>query len=91
MNNRLAVLKEQLERRLDAIIDPVTGKGLFTSGRISGLETRDGGKVSFTIEAPAEAADRYVAVRDRAEAEARAERGVTSVIAVLTAHEAKPA
>jgi ATP-binding protein involved in chromosome partitioning len=68
----------------------LSGKGLFTSGRISGLEVQAGGKVSFTIEAPAEAAERYVPVRDRAEAEARALRGVTSVIAVLTAHEAKP-
>jgi ATP-binding protein involved in chromosome partitioning len=89
MNNRLAALKQRLEERLDAIGDPITGKGLFTSGRISGLEARDGGKVSFTIEAPADAAERYVAVRDRAEAEARAIVGVTSVIAVLTAHEAK--
>jgi ATP-binding protein involved in chromosome partitioning len=91
MNNQLARLEKQLKERLDAIEDPVTGKGLFTSGRVSGLMAQDGGKVSFTIEAPAEAAQRYVEVRDRAEAEARAVRSVTSVIAVLTAHEAKPA
>jgi ATP-binding protein involved in chromosome partitioning len=91
MNNRLALLKEQLQERLDAISDPITRKGLFTSGRISGLEAREGGKVSFTIEAPAGAVERYVEVRDRAEAEARALKGVDSVIAVLTAHEAKPA
>lgn len=90
MNNQLARLKEDLSKRLDAINDPLTGKGLFTSGRIAGLEASDGGKVSFTIEAPADAAQRYIEVRDRAEAEARAVRGVTSVIAVLTAHEAKP-
>jgi ATP-binding protein involved in chromosome partitioning len=64
---------------------------LFTSGRISGLEAREDGKVSFTIEAPADAAERYVALRNTAEAEARALPGVTSVTAVLTAHEAKPA
>ncbi len=91
MNNQLAALKEQVEARLDAINDPISGKGLFTSGRISGLDAREGGKVSFTIEAPADAAERYVAVRDRAEAETRALKGVTSVIAVLTAHEPKPA
>jgi ATP-binding protein involved in chromosome partitioning len=90
MNNRLAALKQSVEARLDAINDPLTGKGLFTSGRISGLDAREGGKVSFTIEAPAEAAERYVPLRDRAEAEVRALGGVTSVIAVLTAHEAKP-
>lgn len=91
MNNRLAALKERVEQRLEAIDDPVTGKGLFTSGRVLGFDVKDGGKVSFTIEAPGDAAERYVAVRDRAEAEARAVPGVTSVIAVLTAHEAKPA
>jgi ATP-binding protein involved in chromosome partitioning len=91
MNNRLARLKEQLEERLDAINDPLTGKGLFTSGRVTGLEVTDAGKVSFTIEAPADVARQYVEIRDRAEAEARALRGVTSVIAVLTAHEATPA
>ena len=91
MNNRLARLKDQLRQRLDAIEDPLTGKGLFTSGRIAGLEASEDGKVSFTLEAPPEAAQRYVEIRDRAEAEARALRGVTSVIAVLTAHEAKPA
>jgi ATP-binding protein involved in chromosome partitioning len=90
MNNRLARLKDQLKERLDAIRDPVTGKGLFTSGRVVGLEASEDGKVSFTIEAPADAAQAYVELRDCAEAEARALRGVTSVIAVLTAHEAKP-
>ena len=90
MNNRLAPAREDLEARLDAIADPITGKGLFTSGRISGLDVRDG-KVSFTIEAPAGVAEHYVAARDRAEAAARAAPGVTAVTAVLTAHEAKPA
>ena len=88
MNNRLALLKQQVKERLDSIPDPVSGKGLFTSGRIAGLDAGEGGKVSFTIEAPADAAKQYVPVRDRAEAEARAVGGVTSVIAVLTAHEA---
>jgi ATP-binding protein involved in chromosome partitioning len=91
MNNRLAALHERLRERLDAISDPLTGKGLFTSGRISGLDARLDGRVSFTIEAPGEAAESYLAVRDRAEAETRALPGVTSVTAVLTAHEPKRA
>lgn len=91
MNNRLALIREALETRLDAIKDPLTGKGLFTSGRISGLEAHDGGKVSFTLEAPAASVAQYVALRDRAESEARAVKGVTSVTAVLTAHEGTPA
>ncbi|MEQ1617300.1 MAG: Mrp/NBP35 family ATP-binding protein [Terricaulis sp.] len=86
MNNRLA----QLQERLDAIEDPLTGKGLFTSGRILGLDWREDGKVSFTIEAPAGEAARYAQLRDRAETEARALSGVTSVVAVLTAHAGAP-
>lgn len=86
MNNRLALLQE----RLDTIEDPLTGKGLFTSGRISGLQTGEDGKVSFTIEAPPEAVARYALLRDRAEAAARSLPGVKSVVAVLTAHEGKP-
>ncbi len=91
MNNHLARLRQAVEERLDGIIDPLTGKGLFASARVSGLATTDDGKVSFTIEAPATSVKSYVALRDRAEAEIRGLRGVTSVIAVLTAHEAKTA
>ncbi|HYD89362.1 MAG TPA: Mrp/NBP35 family ATP-binding protein [Vitreimonas sp.] len=90
MNNRLALLRESVEQRLDAIRDPSTGKGLFTSGRISGLEVRWDGKVSFTLEAPPEVAEHYVAVRDRADAEVRKIEGVRGVTAVLTAHGPKP-
>ncbi len=94
MNNPLALIEKRLRERLDAIEDPLTGKGLFTTGRISGLEVQAqgpaGAKVSFTVEAPADAVARYVPVRDRAEAEVRALPGVGKVIAVLTAHESKP-
>lgn len=86
MNNQLARLQECL----DTIKDPLTGKGLFTSGRIAGLTEAKDGKVSFTIEAPADAVAAYAPLRDRAEAEVRALTGVTSVVAVLTAHEATP-
>jgi ATP-binding protein involved in chromosome partitioning len=89
MKDRPAPLRDQIIARLDAIADPLTGKGLFAAQRITGLEAGDA-KVSFTIEAPAEAVSQYVLVRDQAEAAARAVRGVKSVIAVLTAHEPKP-
>ena len=51
MNNRQALSREDIEKRLDAIRDPITGRGLCASDRVSGLDVRDG-KVSFTIEAP---------------------------------------
>lgn len=85
MNNRLADLTERVKARLDAIKDPISGKGLFTSGRVTGLDTRVDGKVSFTIEAPKDVAELYVPVRDRAEDGVRGVDGVTNVIAVLTA------
>ncbi len=85
MNNRLADLTERVKARLNAIKDPIGGKGLFTSGRVKGLDARADGKVSFTIEAPADVAELYAPVRDRAEAAARSVDGVTSVTAVLTA------
>jgi len=91
MNNRLALITEQLKSRLDAINDPLSGKGLFTAGRISGLQAHEDGKVSFTIEAPAAASAQYVALRAEAENAARSVEGVTRVIAVLTAHEAAKA
>lgn len=87
MNNQLALTTEQLKDRLDAINDPLSGKGLFTSGRISGLVAHEDGKVSFTIEAPANAAAQYVALRDAAEKALLSVPGVRSVTAVLTAHE----
>ncbi|MEQ1818693.1 MAG: Mrp/NBP35 family ATP-binding protein [Terricaulis sp.] len=91
MNNQLADLTERVKARLDAIKDPISGKGLFTSGRVTGLEARDDGKVSFTIEAPADVAELYVPVRDRAENAACDTEGVTSVLAVLTAESAAKA
>jgi ATP-binding protein involved in chromosome partitioning len=91
MNNRLAALQRNLEAKLDQISDPVTGKGLFASGRIAGLSVNEAGKVSFTIEAPAGVADLYGVVREHAAAAARELDGVSNVLAVLTAHDAAPA
>ncbi|MEZ5961678.1 MAG: Mrp/NBP35 family ATP-binding protein [Hyphomonadaceae bacterium] len=85
MNNRLADLTERVKARLNAIKDPISGKGLFTSGRVTGLEAREDGKVSFTIEAPADVAELFAPVRDRAEDATRGVEGVKNVIAVLTA------
>jgi ATP-binding protein involved in chromosome partitioning len=69
---------------LDAIVDPVSGKGLAASGRISGLVVRDDGRIGFVLETGAGEADEPL--RSRAEAAARAVAGVTGVTAVLTAH-----
>lgn len=91
MNNQLADLAKRVKARLDTIKDPISGKGLFTSGRVTGLDARADGKVSFTIEAPADVAELFTPVRDRAEDAARSVDGVTHVIAVLTAEAAAKA
>jgi ATP-binding protein involved in chromosome partitioning len=87
MNIPLAPSAEEISARLEAIKDPLTGKGLASAARIAGLAAHEDGKVSFTIEAPAEAISQYHAVRDAAESAARAVPGVKAVTAVLTAHE----
>ncbi|MDX2276403.1 MAG: Mrp/NBP35 family ATP-binding protein [Hyphomonadaceae bacterium] len=89
MNTRLAALEKALEARLDSVKDPVSGKGLFTAGRIAGLAIDANGKASFTIEAPPNEAERYAKARLEAETAARTLAGVTGVTAVLTAHQAE--
>ncbi len=86
MNKPLAGIEDDLRARLDTIKDPITGKGLVASRRVTGLAADASGKVSFTIEAPHAAIDRYKGVRDAAEKAARAAPGVSHVTAVLTAH-----
>ena len=80
-------LRRAVSDRLDAIADPVTGKGLIAAGRISGLLLSEDGKVSFALEAPADAAQAFAQVREAAESAVRALKGVSKVTAVLTAHE----
>ena len=86
-NTLLARARAELSKRLDAIADPATGKGLIAAGRITGLALGEDGKAAFALEAPHGQAERYAAVRDAAEAAAKSVEGVTRVTAVLTTHE----
>lgn len=86
MNNPLAHERQAILEALDRVRDPLSGEGLVTAGRVQGLSLRPDGAVSFVLEAPPDAADRYAPVRDEAEAAVRAQKGVTGVTAVLTAH-----
>ena len=85
MNNRLTAKEEEISRALDRVKDPVTGKGIFTAGRVSGLSLRDDGRVAFVIDAPPNGAEFYEKVRESAEKAVRGVRGVSGVTAVLTA------
>ncbi len=92
MNTSLKTLQERISRALDAVKDPLSGKGLLATGRIQGLGCGEDGRVRFTIEAPAGSERAFAAVRDAAEKAVASIRGVTGVTAVLTAHaEPKPA
>jgi ATP-binding protein involved in chromosome partitioning len=88
MNNQIAASRDEIVARLDAIPDPLNGEGLMAAGRIQGLSIDDAGKVSFTLEAPRDAIAAFQPIRDAAEIAVRAAPGVSSVLAVLTAHEA---
>ena len=76
-------LESRVRTALDAVKDPVSGKGLYASGRISGLVVRPDGKVGFVLETGAGAVDEPL--RKSAEAAVASVAGVSAVTAVLTA------
>ena len=91
MNTSLTARREAISRALDAIKDPLSGKGLVAAGRIGNLLLSQDGGVLFAIEAPAGQGQSYASVRDAAESAALAVAGTTKVTAVLTAHADAPA
>jgi ATP-binding protein involved in chromosome partitioning len=76
-------LETAIRAALDAVKDPVSGKGLVASGRIAGLVVRPDGKVGFVLETSSGAADEPL--RKAAEAAVAGVPGVAAVTAVLTA------
>ncbi|MFZ4686351.1 MAG: P-loop NTPase [Hyphomonadaceae bacterium] len=76
-------LEARVRAALDGVKDPVSGKGLVASGRVSGLVVRPDGKVGFVLETAVGAADEPL--RKAAEAAATRAPGVSAVTAVLTA------
>jgi len=76
-------LEKAVRAALDAVIDPVGGKGLVASGRVTGLVVRDDGRVGFALETSVGAADEPL--RRIAASAAAAVAGVAAVTAVLTA------
>jgi ATP-binding protein involved in chromosome partitioning len=78
-----SALEAAVRAALNAVKDPVSGKGLSASGRISGLVVRPDGKVGFVLETSSGAADEPL--RKAAERAAAGVAGVSAVTAVLTA------
>lgn len=81
-----SALETAVRAALDAVADPVSGKGLSVSGRVAGLVVRPDGKVGFVLETSVGAADEPL--RKAAEDAVAAVKGVTAVTAVLTAEAA---
>jgi ATP-binding protein involved in chromosome partitioning len=84
MNSSLRNLDHTIKEALNAIIDPLSGKGLCDAGLVNGLSVDEGRRVRFVIEAPFGRAGAYTAIRDQAEAAVRALPGVDALTAVLT-------
>lgn len=79
-------LETAVRAALDTVTDPVSGKGLATSGRVTGLVVRPDGKVGFVLETGVGAAEEPL--RHKAEEAVAGVKGVTAVTAVLTAEAA---
>lgn len=82
MVDRAAVLAT-----LEAISDPVSGRGLVSAGLVQGLVVVDD-RAGFALEAPADSAALYAPVRDAAEAALQALDGMKRVSVILTAEAA---
>ena len=77
--------EDDVRRALDAVRDPITGRGVVEAGLISGLVVRNN-HVSFAVEVPPERGHASEPLRKACEDAANRVPGVLSVTAVLTAH-----
>lgn len=73
---------------LDAVIDPISGRGLVAAGLVQGLVVGED-RAGFALEVESAKAALYAPVRDAAEAALKALPGMTRVSVILTA-EARP-
>ena len=75
---------------LDAVIDPVSGRGLVAAGLVQGLVVADD-RAGFAMEVERSQAAAYAPVRDAAEAALKALPGMSRVSVILTAEAKAPA
>jgi ATP-binding protein involved in chromosome partitioning len=81
--------QDDVRAALCTIIDPVSGKDIIANDMVSGLVIKDR-NIGFAIEIDPADADRMEPLRKAAERAVLALDGVSSVSAVLTAHNAAP-
>lgn len=84
----MTVTRQQVEECLKSVLLP-NGKNIVAADIVRAV-TISGTKVQFVLEVAPEAAPQMAPVRDAAEAAVRGLRGVDDVVALLTAHSAKP-
>jgi ATP-binding protein involved in chromosome partitioning len=82
--------QQQIEAALATVIDPVSGENIVARAMISGLVVKDR-NVGFAIEIDPADGERMEPLRKAAERAVLALDGVSSVTAVLTAHNEAPA
>ena len=85
-----ALSQDDVRAALCTIIDPVSGKDIIANEMVSGLVIKDR-NIGFAIEIDPADANRMEPLRKAAERAVLALDGVSSVTAVLTAHNAAPA
>jgi len=83
------VTREKIIETLSAVIDPATQRDVISSGLIQGLVIREG-HIGFSIEVAPELGPKMEPLRRACEDAVRQIKGVLSVTAVLTAHNAQP-
>jgi ATP-binding protein involved in chromosome partitioning len=84
-----ALSQEDIHNALRTVMDPVSGKDLVSGGQITGLVIKDR-NVGFAIEIDPADAERMEPLRKAAERAVMGLQGVSSVSAVLTAHNRAP-
>lgn len=82
--------QDDVRTALCTIVDPVSGKDIIANGMVSGLVIKER-NIGFAIEIDPADAERMEPARKAAESVVLALDGVSSVSAVLTAHNAAPA
>ncbi|MBT3810472.1 MAG: P-loop NTPase, partial [Rhodospirillaceae bacterium] len=82
--------QDDVRTALCTIVDPVSGKDIIANGMVSGLVIKDR-NIGFAIEIDPADAEHMEPLRKAAERAVLALDGVSSVSAVLTAHNAAPA
>ncbi len=84
-----AITQDEILNALRTIVDPVSGTDIVTNGQVSGVVVKDR-NIGFAIEIDPADAGRMEPLRRAAEREVLALEGVSSVSAVLTAHNTAP-